>query len=400
MTIRAYNSWLYILTTGELRAWQATGDYSVDPVVAHLSPSVYADPSLLWNASATGDPTLYALDQQYGLFFDQDYYQDAGIVGSRWMRCSSPDAKLPIVPFTTPAIPAVSVGQWARWPGIVLAHGAAGAWDSLSCYNPRVVKHLDGTPYRNAAGTYFMSYIGSSVDTPEHDQSGLACADSLTVPAWSKIAANPWIGCGSTYDIGDVQVECVLFDGATFHVWYDANCMISGGDQDSIAYANGPDLFSLTKRGVVVQSVTGQDYYGAQVFPHGNSFGMVAVRHIGSVYGLVRLDAPSLAGPWTERAGFAFTHPSGEAYSTNVRVEGANLRLLYDAGDYGNIRCAYAVGSGAFIDQGIILPPGVIGPLSYNPYGADSVREGSVEHMFFNADPYNGGIGRAFATTV
>lgn len=392
--IRGYNLWFYILSDGTLRAWQnaPSGDYAADPVVAHLSTAVYADPGLLHHALSTGDATLYALQQQYQWYYDGSYYQDAGVAGSRWFRSTVPAAMLPVVPFSQPALVG---GRWGRVQQPVFTKGAAGAWDGLSCYNPRIVKQWDGSPYRDSSGTYYMLYCASSVADPERDQSGLASAPSLGGP-WTRVLTTPLIARGSTYDAGDAQVESVVWDGSNFHLWYDANSALSGGDQDSIAYASGASLVALEKHGVVVQSAIGEDYYGAQVFraPEGG-FGMLAVRHIGATYGVVRLDSASIAGPWVERTGWAFTHSSGTAYCTSVRVVGGSIRMLYDAADYSTVREAYAVPGGPLTALGDVLP--TVDGFGYSPYGCDSVWEAGVEHLFYTAQPYTGGIGHAFA---
>lgn len=288
---------------------------------------------------------------------------------------------------------------WQREANVVLSLGPAGAWDEFSTYNPRIVKYLDGSIYRDGEGRIYMSYNASrSGATADHDQSGMAVsAGSLNGVVWSR-SATPFIGLGpvGSIDAGDAQVESVLYDNGVFHCWYDANSNTNpaSSDQVSIAYAKGPTLFTLVKQGAAVLAAPGEDYYGAAVFldPVTSRYGMLSTRHVGSLYQVVRLDSISLAGPWVERQGWAFTHPSGQCFVSSVRAIGNTVRMLYSTATINGV--AEANGAGPFLTVGNnIAGPGP----NYTPYGVDSVSDGGKEHLFFTAGPYTRGIGHEFS---
>lgn len=424
MTQRAYGLNFYIQPDGTVCAWQGMNDCSSDPVVASLGVAVYANPALLHHASpSSGDPTLYALQLEYGFCWDGvSYYEGYKVTGARWFLGSTPAAMLPIVPFSAPAfsghaatpeipavpatpavtaVPALVSGYWGRASAPVLVKGDAGAWDGGAIYNPRIVKRLDGSPYQDGDGFYYLTYAGSAIATLNQDASGLATALDLNA-AWTKVSIDGPIlprGAAGSIDAGDCQIECVLFDGSLFHVWYSANRATGSGDQVSIAYATGSSLLDLTKQGVVVESVTGEDYYAASVFANGDVFGMLCVRHVGAVFGVVRLDSSTLGGPWTERAGFVFTH-AGSAFLSSALPDATGLRILYSP-ELSTINSAYARTGEAFVDMGVLLQGGALWDAS-GIYDGDTVRDGAVEHLFYTGNTLApvSGIGHAFAPLI
>jgi predicted GH43/DUF377 family glycosyl hydrolase len=99
---------------------------------------------------------------------------------------------------------------WSEHPANpVLGFGDPGSWDEAMVFYPKVA--FDGS-------TYHMWYLGS----PEQDNyalSQIGHATSTDGLSWTRDPANPVV----THDDGFVFMGTVLFDGATFRMWFSRN---------------------------------------------------------------------------------------------------------------------------------------------------------------------------------
>ncbi len=88
-------NWYCILPNGELRVWAGSVSATLQPahLVATLSVTYFADPSLLWSAASasTGSSASqgYQLKQQLGLQFASSYYTNIWGQNEKWMTSTS-----------------------------------------------------------------------------------------------------------------------------------------------------------------------------------------------------------------------------------------------------------------------------------------------------------------------
>jgi hypothetical protein len=88
------SGWYFILPNGELHAWDGnTSSASTSPLVATLDPSVYADPSLLWNAAA---PTTPAVNASVDATGQVTLAPPAGYVGTFLVTATAADANFSV----------------------------------------------------------------------------------------------------------------------------------------------------------------------------------------------------------------------------------------------------------------------------------------------------------------
>ncbi len=115
----------------------------------------------------------------------------------------------------------------------VLDVGAPGEWDSFGIGQPSIIKQ---------GGLYQMWYFG--VD--DFDIKQIGYATSTNGVDWNKYAGNPvlTVGAPGAWDETEVGGPRVLFDGATYHLWYHG---YNGSCCDSIGYATSPDGVNWTK---------------------------------------------------------------------------------------------------------------------------------------------------------
>ncbi|MBS1241887.1 MAG: Laminin sub domain 2, partial [Gemmatimonadetes bacterium] len=121
---------------------------------------------------------------------------------------------------------------WTKHPdNPVLERGAAGAWDSGSVFPSAVV--WDGA-------TYHMWYVSASGSVT---QTGYATSpDGVT---WTKHPDNPVLerGAAGAWDSGSVFPSAVVWDGATYRMWY----VSASGSVTQTGYATSPDGVTWTK---------------------------------------------------------------------------------------------------------------------------------------------------------
>ena len=113
----------------------------------------------------------------------------------------------------------------------VLDVGAAGSWEDEWVYKPYVL--FDGSTYH----MWYTGYDGTRVR--------IGYATSTDRTNWTKYENNPVMDTGpeNIWEGNVVESPCILFDGNTYHMWYN------GQDETSrrIGYATSPDGISWTK---------------------------------------------------------------------------------------------------------------------------------------------------------
>ncbi len=148
-------------------------------------------------------------------------------------------------PLTASAQNTWHVSKWTKYQGNpVLNPGSAGEWDDGGVYSPTVVYH---------GGTYHMWYSASGGGTGGE----IGYATSPDGVTWSKYddpattihpyaESDPVLNPGSSgeWDDGYIAHPDVLYDGATYHMWYNG-CDVTG--TRAIGYATSPDGINWTK---------------------------------------------------------------------------------------------------------------------------------------------------------
>jgi predicted GH43/DUF377 family glycosyl hydrolase len=168
--------------------------------------------------------------------------------------------------------------NWVKHPNSVLTLGPNGDWDDVQVADPNVL--LNG-------GNYHMWYAGyDEVGWPNgHWRIGYAWSnDGIT---WNKDANNPVLeeGTPGTWDEGGVSEPNVLFDGATYRMWF------SGFPFYPV------DLVGM-QRGYAT-SATETDwakYGGNPVLRHGTPCGQPAPQPVGGL--IVPVSKLELLAPW------------------------------------------------------------------------------------------------------
>ncbi len=123
-----------------------------------------------------------------------------------------------------------SASGWTRdASNPVLSPGPA-AWDSQHAISPCVVK---------AGATYRMWYDG----TDGASTFRIGTATSPDGIAWTKSAANPVLVPTAAWELGGIGMACVVHDGATYRMWY----LGRSGGVDRIGTATSPDGVTWTK---------------------------------------------------------------------------------------------------------------------------------------------------------
>ncbi len=124
--------------------------------------------------------------------------------------------------------------NWTKSPANpVLDLGPPGSWEDVHVHSPTVL--YDGT-------TYHMWYSGS-----DGLNLRIGYATSTDKDNWTKVAANPVLDLGppGSWDDDHVYGATVLFDGTTYHMWYHG----FDGLNPRIGYATSPDSIIWTKSG-------------------------------------------------------------------------------------------------------------------------------------------------------
>lgn len=162
-----------------------------------------------WESSALSSPTVAKVGATYHMMYDGFNGVGAFAIG----HATSADGR-----------------TWTK--GTTPALAAAAAWEGTTVGGPTVVH--DGTTYR-------MWYMGRQGTT---DRIGLATsADGIT---WTKSASNPVFGPGAagSWDAAGVGWPSVIFDGATYRMWYTGR---DAAGVTRIGLATSPDGIAWTR---------------------------------------------------------------------------------------------------------------------------------------------------------
>jgi predicted GH43/DUF377 family glycosyl hydrolase len=119
---------------------------------------------------------------------------------------------------------------WTKDPANpVLEAGNPGEWDQGGVAPGAVL--FDG-------GIYHMWYAGIRTQWPDVDIGYATSPDGVT---WTKYAGNPVLERMGTWDSGGIFPGAVVWDGATYHMWY-----IGGTSVSKTGYATSPDGVTWT----------------------------------------------------------------------------------------------------------------------------------------------------------
>ena len=172
-----------------------------------------------WDQSGPGSPSIIFDSTTYHMWYDATDNSNNIRIG----YATSPDRV-----------------TWTKYgANPVLDIGSPGEWDDEGVFNPMVI--IDST-------TYHMWYGGwDSLDV----RIGYATSsDGIT---WTKYGGNPILDLGSpgSWDDAAISGPSVIFDGATYHMWYGGGDSINVGTpftyDGSIGYSSSPDGVTWTK---------------------------------------------------------------------------------------------------------------------------------------------------------
>ncbi len=171
----------------------------------HPNPVLEAGPGGTWDENGVSDPYVIKASGTYTMWYES--WTGTGRLGCatsadgvNWTKCAS---------------------------NPVLEPGDPGDWDEAAVHDPVVVLR---------DGTYHLWYRGSGPDWTWHigyvtSTNGITFPRSLTAPVLS--------GTGGEWDDGSLELGDVIFDGATYHLWYGSN--------SQFGYATSPDGINWTK---------------------------------------------------------------------------------------------------------------------------------------------------------
>lgn len=256
--------------------------------------------------------------------------------------------------------------SWERPVSPILRAGSSGSWDDVLVYAPRLLKHVDGRPYVDAAGRYYLFYTGTGRTTVPRDQTGLA--RSATLVGWERVpAAGPILPLGpdGTYDQGDASAVTILEDDGVFHMWYEGNGRVISSDFVTINYATSTDAITWTKfaGNPILRQGPGddrEDLYAPIVIKDDGVWKMWYTGHddLGR-YGLMHATAPAPHGPWTKRHNTFIFYP-GNLFPCEVWKEAGVYHLLYMRSDtaFNEILLATSVDGLEWITRGAVFQNG------------------------------------------
>jgi len=124
-------------------------------------------------------------------------------------------------------------GPWIKYTGNpVVVTGTVGSWDARKVTDPTVI---------SATGLYKMWYMGKD----DGGVGSIGYAMSTNGITWTKYAGNPVItGTAGSWDANAVGSGDVVFDGATYRMWYTG---IDDGGVSAIGYATSTNGITWTK---------------------------------------------------------------------------------------------------------------------------------------------------------
>lgn len=150
---------------------------------------------------------------------------------------------------------------WVRYKDnpIFTKNPTSGTWDYYFTNSPYIAINIDGTPYQDGNGNYYMYYSGSgNADGRVYNEDRVGLALSKDLVNWTRI--DPVIapldhtheglvldfGAGGAWDDSDVQIGAIIVKDGTFHMWYTGNAN-SASDDTALGYASSVDGKNWTK---------------------------------------------------------------------------------------------------------------------------------------------------------
>jgi PKD repeat protein len=174
--LQGANAQYLILPNGELRRWQDYNyTYGSYGLVATLTPSYYADPSLLWNArpvdatALTLMPKALDLDQRLGLSYMGNYYTNYQGHNEKWLQGTAGQY------FILPN------GELRYWQDANYSYGPAGLVATLNANywnDPSRLWNAPPTPTVTASGNQLVIDPGAGV-------SGTFLVQSTAADGWA-----------------------------------------------------------------------------------------------------------------------------------------------------------------------------------------------------------------------
>jgi predicted GH43/DUF377 family glycosyl hydrolase len=183
--------------------------------------------------------------------------------------------------------------NWNKYSGNpVLDLGPGGSFDDRGAFSPYVL--YDGTMFH-------LWYAGEDGSTTTR----IGYASSADGINWNKYSGNPVINIGSpgSWDDDAVYPDTVIFDGATYHMWYTGD----DGPTHRTGYATSPDGVTWTKPNL-------------GIFDYGGNSNNNIVLNLG------------VPGSWEDQ----------HVYRPAVLYDGSEYKMWYGGGDSSTIKTGYA----------------------------------------------------------
>lgn len=229
---------------------------------------------------------------------------------------------------------------WSKfWNNPILIKNGT-TWEKDLVYVPRVLKNIDGTPYVDGEGKYWMYYSGGSLESiGSRDVMGLAKSSDLF--NWTRYGQV--FGLGTTYDKADVVFVTVVKDGDTWRAWYEGNrdAPPIASDYVTINYATSTDGINWTRHAnnpILVQGAYGTgdylDLYAPAVIKDGSVWKMWYTGHnAAGNYNLMYATAANPEGPWTKYStAYIWTNAQNYISPSEVWKEGSTYWMTYYGG--------------------------------------------------------------------
>lgn len=276
---------------------------------------------------------------------------------------------------------------WPHAPTKGFGVGTSGKWDDYVVYAPRVAMNLDGTPYQDSSGYYYIYYTASgSTAGTDRDRVGLVrTTDFVTFTKYSTDspvlgwgASGTYDASGSVWDGTDVAACSVLHDGTQFLMFFEGNSTANEvGDNIQIGVASSSDGITWTKYASnpiltfgANSTDAGGDLFAPVVIKDGSTWKMWYGGHSGShqpssyggTYGVMYATASSHLGPWTKYSNSYVFKPSGNIGPEQVTKSGGTYTLTY--ADYDtllNVGQATSSDGITWTDRGYVMRQGTSG---------------------------------------
>jgi len=231
---------------------------------------------------------------------------------------------------------------WHKKGEPVLEKGPEGSWDAGGTSFPSVLM---------INSTYHMWYAAM-----ENDVFAIGHASSEDGINWTKDENNPVLQAGEpgSWDDRWVYVPKVVYDGSSFHMWYNGS-RANGSEQ--IGYATSPDGSAWTRHegNPVLASGEAGAWDSGNVGPggvyyDGESFHMWYAGNAANAPGVFKVGYASSAdgSTWTRSnvnpimESESGTWESGRVTASSVLFDGLQYHMWYDGGEFAKWRIGYA----------------------------------------------------------